>query len=497
MRMWRGLWAVLLAVAMLVVGCSPSAQEPEITPTPTVSETPLLDMAPEGNVSVQNVPSVLYYPNKEGTQLVRQVVEISRTDDTWMPQAVVERLLEAPENSNDLEAVFRGNGKLTSITKSRSLVTVDIDINPQIYTEAEIFSGVLALVNTITEIDGVEYVAVLLGGQPIAGRGILVSPMEKQTLSLEVLWLMHQAALDTENVPSSNILQRMTPPLVLFFKDVSGAYLLPEVQTQRTTAENTAVEVLRALMQGPGNSAQLSSVMRNMTLTPSPTIETAEDGVTRYVNVSLAGSRSEAQDATSMWLLCGAITLSLMYNIPDISYVRISLDGQPLTSLPGRVFSEDGTFRWDQFQGDIGDLVQLYFPNRNGTAMVGVMRAVSQEDARLASTRVEELLVGPRSTDSSGITYAFPLEVGTEDLLGVYVSGYCAYVSFSEAFYEACQGLTVQAERMMVYSIVNTLTEIENINQVQFLVEDAYVDSLGGALDLTAPLWRNPGIIQS
>ena len=306
-----------------------------------------------------------------------------------------------------------------------------------------------------------------------------------------------QAALDTENVPSSSILQRMTPPRVLFFKDVSGAYLLPEVQTQRTTAENTAVEVLRALMQGPGNSAQLSSVMRNMTLTPSPTIETAEDGVTRYVNVSLAGSRSEAQDATSMWLLCGAITLSLMYNIPDISYVRISLDGQPLTSLPGRVFSEDGTFRWDQFQGDIGDLVQLYFPNRNGTAMVGVMRAVSQEDARLASTRVEELLVGPRSTDSSGITYAFPLEVGTEDLLGVYVSGYCAYVSFSEAFYEACQGLTVQAERMMVYSIVNTLTEIENINQVQFLVEDAYVDSLGGALDLTAPLWRNPGIIQS
>ena len=132
MRMWRGLWAVLLAVAMLVVGCSPSAQEPEITPTPTVSETPLPDMAPEGNVSVQNVPSVLYYPNKEGTQLVRQVVEISRTDDTWMPQAVVERLLEAPENSDDLEAVFRGNGKLTSITKSRNLVTVDIDINPQI-----------------------------------------------------------------------------------------------------------------------------------------------------------------------------------------------------------------------------------------------------------------------------------------------------------------------------------------------------------------------------
>lgn len=495
MHRWKTLPAVMLAVMMLALsaGCAVPARKPVVTPTPTaaaVTEEAL--PRPEG--LTENVPAVLYYPNAEGTQLIRQVAEIARGADTWMPQATVERLLQAAADPG-LQSVFGGDASLTSISKSRNLITVDVRVNLRRLTEQEIFNSIMALVNTLAETEGVEYVSVLLNGQTMGRSGILVSPMTRQTQSLEVLWLMHRTALDPDSEPTATIQEKMTSPLVLFFKDVSGSYLLPEVQTQRTAAENPAVEVLHALLRGPGNSAQLSSVMRSYTLTPSPTIETAENGE-RYVNVKLASGMAEVQDSAALWMLCGAITLSLTYNIPDIHYVRISLDGQPLTTTPGGVFSEDGRFFRHQFTEDVGDLVELYFPNRNGSAMVSVMRAMRQEDSRLAEFRLTELLDGPRSSDSAGITYAFPLGVSDADLLEVYVSGYCVYVDLSRAFAEACRGMSAQEERMMIYSMVNSLTEIEDINQVQFMVEGKRIESLGGSLDLTAPLWRNPGIIQ-
>ena len=48
----------------------------------------------------------------------------------------------------------------------------------------------------------------------------------------------------------------------------------------------------------------------------------------------------------------------------------------------------------------------------------------------------------------------------------------------------------------MIYSIVNTLTSEPSINRVQILVEDRRVGALG-AIDLTNPLIRNPGMIQA
>lgn len=499
-RAWvRLLASGCLAAGLLALqGCSlfPVA-EPAVTPTPIAPISPWDGVQlPSSEDMVEDVPTVLYYPNADRSQLVRQVVDIRRGPDTWIPEAAVRKLLEVPENSTELSSVFRGRGELTSLNKSRNLVTVDVEVDATLLTEEEVFTGVVALVNTITETARVEYVSVLLNGQTVANRGILISPMEKQTQSLEVLWLMHQAALNPQTRPSMGIQQRMTSPLVLFFKDVSGTYLLPEVQSRRNPADNSAAEVLLALLRGPGNSAQLSSVLRNMTMTPGPTIETEEDGVTRYVNVSLASSRSDLQDPNAMRLACGAITLSLTYNIPDIRYVKISLDGKPITTFSGVSLSEDGTFTGLQFADTIGDLAELYFPNRSGKALVSVTRAMGQEDVRLAESRVAELLIGPRSSDSSGVTYAFPLTVSEDDLLNGYVSGSCAYVSFSKAFAEACKHISPQEERMMVYSIVNTLTSMENIHQVQFLVEDRGIASLGGTLDLSAPLWRDPGLIQ-
>ena len=48
---------------------------------------------------------------------------------------------------------------------------------------------------------------------------------------------------------------------------------------------------------------------------------------------------------------------------------------------------------------------------------------------------------------------------------------------------------------LMIYSIVDTMTSINGIKQVRFLVEGKAADKLGKTFFLSRPLMRNVGII--
>ena len=85
--------------------------------------------------------------------------------------------------------------------------------------------------------------------------------------------------------------------------------------------------------------------------------------------------------------------------------------------------------------------------------------------------------------------------ITAQDLISVQSQGGCATVNFSSNF-ESYYPTDTDKERLMIYSIVNTLTSEPSINRVQILVEDRRVGALG-AIDLTNPLIRNPGIIQA
>ena len=49
----------------------------------------------------------------------------------------------------------------------------------------------------------------------------------------------------------------------------------------------------------------------------------------------------------------------------------------------------------------------------------------------------------------------------------------------------------------MVYSLVNTLTQYDEIRRVRILIEGQAVTALSGYLNLSNPLMRNPGLIQA
>ena len=53
------------------------------------------------------------------------------------------------------------------------------------------------------------------------------------------------------------------------------------------------------------------------------------------------------------------------------------------------------------------------------------------------------------------------------------------------------------AERNLVYSIVNTLTELSNVNRVRFFFEGRSAGELANSIYLNTTLLPNPGLIEN
>ena len=75
-----------------------------------------------------------------------------------------------------------------------------------------------------------------------------------------------------------------------------------------------------------------------------------------------------------------------------------------------------------------------------------------------------------------------------------WLSGSTAVVDLSAQFAEACRALSAEEEYLAVYAVVNTLTEISEIDQVQFLIDGQEVEYLS-SLNISGPLLRNTGLI--
>ncbi|GAB6138854.1 GerMN domain-containing protein [Halanaerobaculum tunisiense] len=123
--------------------------------------------------------------------------------------------------------------------------------------------------------------------------------------------------------------------------------------------------------------------------------------------------------------------------------------------------------------------VKLYFSNQQAQYLVVEDREVKLN--KLYQNVIQELIKGPQNdnlveTISEGVK-----------LLDLEVEEGIAKVDFSQELVTNHPGGTA-GELMTVYSVVNTLTQLEDINQVQILVAGQEVDTLVGHLNLKQPL---------
>jgi spore germination protein GerM len=130
----------------------------------------------------------------------------------------------------------------------------------------------------------------------------------------------------------------------------------------------------------------------------------------------------------------------------------------------------------------------LYFGGPDAEGLVLEERTVIA-NAEPAVLVVQELIHGPVSDELLAT-----IPDGTQ-LLHLSIAEGTAQVDFSEEMITRHPGGST-GEMLTIYSIVNSLTELPGIVQVQLLVQGEIVETLAGHIEISEPIERNSQIIQ-
>ncbi|NLK00378.1 MAG: GerMN domain-containing protein [Clostridia bacterium] len=132
--------------------------------------------------------------------------------------------------------------------------------------------------------------------------------------------------------------------------------------------------------------------------------------------------------------------------------------------------------------------VALFFADDEGKSLVKEMRNIKKTEGVARST-INELISGPTGT---GLLPTIPQETMLLDI-NVKEDGLCIVDFSGELVSGGAAG--VIPEELTVYSIVNTLTQFETIDRVQFRLGGQEVSNLGKNIPASVPLMEKTDFI--
>lgn len=184
--------------------------------------------------------------------------------------------------------------------------------------------------------------------------------------------------------------------------------------------------------------------------------------------------------------------INTITEIPGVEKVKILIEGKDWIAPSGKPYGESGYIKLNSQGGPIAYVTRtftVYFGNSNADAVVGEKREVTfPEDKKLEQVVFEELAKGPKT---NGLTAVIPQ--GTK-LLSVETKNGVCYLNLSREFVDNSHTGTA-GESMIINSIVNSLTELQGVNSVQFLIDGKKRDAFIHVV-FDQPFKRNEGIIQ-
>lgn len=177
-------------------------------------------------------------------------------------------------------------------------------------------------------------------------------------------------------------------------------------------------------------------------------------------------------------------------DLPGIDEVLIKVEGEDLISPSGEPYGTFKKYDIDEINRDLlTETITLYFPNEDAMFLVPEEREVVVDRPK-EEIVMEELLKGPESPNLTAVN----IPEGTK-LLSIKVEDGTAFVDFSKELKENHSGGST-GEAMTIYPIVNTLTQLPDIQRVQFLIEGEEHQELAGHMTFNQPFERNENIIE-
>ena len=129
--------------------------------------------------------------------------------------------------------------------------------------------------------------------------------------------------------------------------------------------------------------------------------------------------------------------------------------------------------------------LKIYYPDDAGINLVGVNRTIEvKNDSEKYIAAVRLLMKNPEEKD---LTVIFPKNA---KINSVKVENGTAYVDFDKNITKSFVGGST-GEELLVNSVVKTLGEFSEVQQVRFLIDGAEIETLSGHMDLSEPIKKS------
>ncbi len=490
MKHFRGLLCLLLCGAMLT-GCTASSPALPALTLPPVSAGP---EAPIGDAGLQQeIIAPLYLPSLDGQSLLTfyETLTVSRAQHP--AEAILRALLTHPGNSRVQPlggAVTLTLAGSNPVELSGGVCTVNLSASALSLSAQELYTAALAISATLCEMEDVQYVTLLVAGTPVAmdvtdnlPLGLLSAWPGQE---LPVLWeQMASRRTPVGELPSHTPL---TATAALYFPLADGSGMAAEPRRlsfpgqhpqQQVVTLLTALSAGADLLEGAADMPDLNAMLLFV-----PEVTELENGGRRATLhfTSDVLNRISAANCDPIAVF-GCITTTLTTFVPSLQQVCILVGDGALTSL---------------YSDRLGSLL---FPGALQTRDDFAHLLMGQTAVHVPGNHVLErrLLSLPYRSASNPRALLLNLEslpdgLTDADVLGLSVENGTLLVNFSQRYGEVIRQSGMD-QRLMAYSMVNTLCDTLKLRRVRFYFGGEAVESLGSDLCWSGEFLYHSGLI--
>lgn len=262
-----------------------------------------------------------------------------------------------------------------------------------------------------------------------------------------------------------------------FLNRDSSAFSVVDKEVEAENDSELYKKVADALMKGPSGKNYVAVVGKDVKLNH---ISSSAGNLT--VDFS-----EEYKDTELLKVYAAIKTFS---KLPGVKKVQITAGGQEITGTNGEalgfVTADEINTEWDD---DCATGLRLYFANADKNALVMEYRQVNITDTQpIEQYIVAELIKGPKYKTS---TKLLSQDTG---ILSVETTDGTCYVNFKQDFIDK-NIASSDLGRLIIYSIVNSLTERDNVHNVQFLIDGKKTEKFGD-MNISELFLRNEDLIE-
>ncbi len=270
----------------------------------------------------------------------------------------------------------------------------------------------------------------------------------------------------------------------LYFINTAGTGIVSSKKTVKyRNDEELVYNTLEKLRRGP-SSRRLGEVMSRDTEIKSTVFD--RDG-----RLTVDFSENFLLDDPSKNVLNTYAVVKTLCSTPCVSEVKVLVEGTPIKDRDGNtldfISASDINIQTEEYHSEIRQ-VALYFTDKAESRLIREMRSITITDQQpIEQYIINELIKG---TDKKGLK---ALLSDNTVLVSVNVEDNTCYLNFKSGFL-AENSRDENHNRLVIYSIVNSLTELQTINRVQLYMDGKRVDNFG-AINIKDYLMRDTSVI--